>query len=227
MLDTYRAIETPEGVELRLCVAGPVVRSLAWLIDLLIRGGVYLALAAGLSLLDKFGLGLMLVTLFLIEWFYPVWFEVYRHGATPGKRAMGLCVTHDDGTPVGLSASMIRNLLRYVDFLPFLYGFGLVSMLLHADFKRLGDIAAGTRVVYRETKKNAASIPTVSAQPPPFSLDMEAQRAVIHFAERSNTLSPERMEELATIVFPHNLKQPNRAVHQLHATASWLMGKKN
>ena len=227
MLDTYRAIETPEGVELRLCVAGPVVRSLAWGIDLLIRSGIYIALASALSQLGKFGLGLMLVSLFLIEWFYPVLFEVYRHGATPGKRRMGLCVTHDDGTPVGWSASMIRNLLRYVDFLPFLYGFGLVSMLLHPDFKRLGDIAAGTRVVYRETKKNAVPIPAVPAQPPPFSLALDEQRAVINFAERSNTLSPERSEELASIVFSNIRKQPNRAVNQLHATASWLMGKKN
>lgn len=227
MLDTYRAIETPEGVELRLRVAGPVVRSLAWAIDLLIRGGVYLVLASTLSLLGKFGWGLLLVALFLIEWFYPVLFEVYRHGATPGKRSMGLCVTHDDGTPVGWSASMIRNLLRYVDFLPFLYGFGLVSMLLHPDFKRLGDIAAGTRVVYREAKQNAVALPAVEARPPRFSLGLEEQRAVIHFAERANALSPERMEELARIILPPTPGHPASAVQELHATAGWLMGKKN
>lgn len=227
MLDTYRAIETPEGVELRLRVAGPVVRSLAWGIDLLIRGGVYLALASTLTLLGKFGWGLLLVALFLIEWFYPVVFEVYRHGATPGKRYMGLCVTNDDGTPVGWSASMIRNLLRYVDFLPFLYGFGLVSMLLHPDFKRLGDIAAGTRVVYQETKKNAVFIPAVQAHPPRFSLGLEEQRAVIHFAERANALSPERMEELANIIVPPTPNHSASGVQELHATASWLMGKKN
>ena len=227
MLDTYRAIETPEGVALRLRVAGPVVRSLAWAIDLLIRGGVYLALAGTLSLLGKFGWGLLLMALFLIEWFYPVVFEVYRHGATPGKRAMGLSVTHDDGTPVGWSASMIRNLLRYVDFLPFLYGFGLASMLLHPDFKRLGDIAAGTRVVYRETKTNAGTIPVVAPRPPRFSLGLEEQRAVIHFAERANALSPERMEELANIVLPPTPNHSASGVQELYATASWLMGRKN
>ncbi|MHB1334243.1 MAG: RDD family protein, partial [Sulfuriferula sp.] len=78
MLDTYRAIETPEGVELRLRVAGPVVRSLAWAIDLLIRGGIYIALSIVFSMFGKFGWGLLLVGLFLIEWFYPVLFEVYR-----------------------------------------------------------------------------------------------------------------------------------------------------
>lgn len=227
MLDTYRAIETPEGVELRLRVAGPVVRSLAWIIDLLIRGGVYIVLAIVLSKFGKFGWGLLLVGLFLIEWFYPVLFEVYRHGMTPGKRAMGLGVVNDDGTPVGWSASMIRNLLRYVDFLPVLYGFGLISMLLHPDFKRLGDIAAGTRVVYRDAKTKAAAIPAVPARPPHFTLNLEEQRAVINFAERSRELSPERMEELADIALPNSGNQRSSGISQLHATANWLLGKKN
>ena len=151
-----------------------------------------MALSFVLSLLGKFGWGLLLVGLFLIEWFYPVLFEVYRHGATPGKRAMGLCVVNDDGTPVNWSASMIRNLLRFVDFLPFLYGFGLVSILLTRDFKRLGDIAAGTRVVDPETRKQAVTVPVLQAQPPQFPLTLEEQRAVINFAERSHELSPAR-----------------------------------
>lgn len=227
MLDTYRAIETPEGVELRLRVAGPVVRSLAWVIDLLIRGGIYIVLAIVLAKFGKFGWGLLLIGLFLIEWFYPVLFEVYRHGATPGKRRMGLCVVNDDGTPVGWSASLIRNLLRYVDFLPVLYGFGLISMLLHPDFKRLGDIAAGTRVVYRDAAKKAIQVPAVAAKPPHFSLTLEAQRAVIDFAERSPELSPERKEELANIVFPASRNQPGKGINQLYATANWLLGKKS
>lgn len=227
MLDTYRAIETPEGVELRLRVAGPVVRSLAWVIDLLIRGGIYIVLAIVLAKFGKFGWGLLLIGLFLIEWFYPVLFEVYRHGATPGKHRMGLCVVNDDGTPVSWSASLIRNLLRYVDFLPVLYGFGLISMLLHPDFKRLGDIAAGTRVVYRDAVKQAIQVPAVAAKPPHFSLNLEAQRAVIDFAERSPELSPERKEELANIVFPTSGNQPGNGINQLYATANWLLGKKS
>ena len=34
MIDTRRAIETPEGVELGLRVAGPIPRAYAWLVDL-------------------------------------------------------------------------------------------------------------------------------------------------------------------------------------------------
>ncbi|MDP2025501.1 RDD family protein [Sulfuriferula sp.] len=223
MLDTYRAIETPEGVELRLRVAGPVARSLAWVIDLLIRGGVYVVLAIAMSQLGKFGIGLLLLSLFLFEWFYPVLFEVYQHGQTPGKRALGLRVVDDDGAPVGWSASMIRNLLRFVDFLPVMYGFGLVSMLLHGDFKRLGDIAAGTRVVYQDGKSQPPTVPDDAAQAPRQRLTLDEQRAVISFAERARSLSPERTAELAGIVAPQ--ATPTAAIHQLYATANWLLGK--
>lgn len=225
MLDTYRTVETPEGVELRLRVAGPVVRSLAWAQDLLIRGAVYIGLSILLSLLGKFGWGALLIALFLIEWFYPVLFEVYRHGATPGKRAMGICVVHDDGTPVGWPASVIRNLLRYVDFLPFLYGFGLVSMLLRPDFKRLGDLAAGTCVVYRDEARVSASTPAIPAQPLDFALGLDEQRAVISFAERADQLSAERSAELAHILAPC-VKNPARSpVNQLYAMANGLLGR--
>ena len=55
----------------------------------------------------------------------------------------------DNGLPITPAASFTRNLLRVADFLPLLYGFALVSMLIRKDFKRLGDIAAATLVVYQ------------------------------------------------------------------------------
>jgi uncharacterized RDD family membrane protein YckC len=45
VLDTVRVIETPEGVALNLYLAGPVVRALAWSLDMLIRVGIYIAAA--------------------------------------------------------------------------------------------------------------------------------------------------------------------------------------
>jgi uncharacterized RDD family membrane protein YckC len=77
-----------------------------------------------------------------------VLFELSPWAATPGKRALGLKVVMDDGLPVTPAASLIRNLLRAADFLPFLYAAGLISMLVRADFKRLGDLAAGHVVVH-------------------------------------------------------------------------------
>ncbi|MGV8435388.1 RDD family protein, partial [Pseudomonas aeruginosa] len=87
------------------------------------------------------GLGLLLT--FVMTWWYMVLFEVLNQGRSPGKQMMGLRVVHDDGTPVGWAASLLRNLLRFADILPFGYALGLLCCLNHPAFKRLGDIAAG------------------------------------------------------------------------------------
>ena len=54
----------------------------------------------------------------------------------------------DTGLPVTPAASLTRNLLRAADFLPSFYAFAALSMLWRHDFKRLGDLAAGTLVVH-------------------------------------------------------------------------------
>ena len=92
MLDTTARIGTPEGIELTLRVAGPVPRALAWVLDLLIRGVILLAIGFVAGLLAQFGTAIMLLSMFLLEWLYPAWFEVNWGGSTPGKRALGLMV---------------------------------------------------------------------------------------------------------------------------------------
>jgi len=211
MLDTPRVIATPEGVELTLNIAGVVARARAWVIDALIRLVFYITLAAALTAFGRFGMGLFLVALFLLEWAYPVLFEIYWKGATPGKRACHLCVLHDDGTPVGWRASVTRNTLRAVDFLPFCYGFGLIACLLNRDFKRLGDLAAGTVVVYVASRPKQVSSAVASRRDEANRgvqdewrgagqaalLLLNEQRAIINFAERSTRWSDARAAELA------------------------------
>ena len=152
MLDTTRRVATPEGIELTLRLAGPVPRAIAWVIDLALRLAVVFAVMLASAPLGRAGMGIVLLTAFFVEWLLPAWFEALWRGQTPGKRAMRLRVLNDDGTPVQWPGALTRNLLRAVDFLPFLYGTGLVSMLMNRDFKRLGDLAAGTVVVYQPDK---------------------------------------------------------------------------
>jgi uncharacterized RDD family membrane protein YckC len=216
-IDTLRVFETPEGVDLGLRLAGPVPRAAAFAIDLLIRAALYLVLTP-LMALAGLGGGLVLLALFLTEWFYPVWFEV-RSGATPGKRALGLAVVNDDGTPVGPSASLIRNLLRAVDFLPLFYGVGLVSMLVDRDFRRLGDLAAGTLVIYAERPPVERRIPEYSPCAPAGRLDIEMQRAILDYAERSPRLSAPRRVELAELATGD---RGEAAVARLLGIANWL-----
>ncbi len=226
MLDTRRSIETPEGVELGLRLAGPVVRGYAWMIDLLIRFAVYIALGTVLNIFGNFGQGLYFIAVFLMEWFYPVVFELYNQGATPGKRSMGIKVVHDDGTEVTLQSSLLRNLLRSVDFLPFLYGVGLISMLFNRDFKRLGDITAGTIVVYQDKLAEASDIVKMAPLTPPISLTPLEQKAMIQYAERVKLFTPQRSSELANILEEVTQEKDEKAVNSLLQYANWMMGRR-
>jgi len=226
MIDTRRPIQTPEGVELGLRVAGPVPRAYAWLIDFLLRAAVYTVLSIVLSMLGKLGVGLFMIILFLLEWFYPVIFEIYKQGATPGKRSVGIKVVNDDGTEVTWQSSLIRNLLRAVDFLPFMYGFGVITMLCNHDFKRLGDYAAGTIVIYQDKLKTAAAIPQEAPSMPPLALTAIEQKAFIQFAERQSNLTPERCSELANILTNITKQQDGQGVRRIIQYANWMLGRR-
>ena len=225
-LDTIRSVETPEGINLDLRLAGPVVRALAWAIDCLIKYSALLLGLLVLYLLGATGMGLWLIAIFIAEWFYPVYFEVYRHGATPGKKAMGVKVVSDNGAPLDFSASLIRNLLRAADFLPLLYGFGLICMLLQRDFKRLGDLAAGTVVIYQSRIIPTPTLPPGPDRRPGVLLDAAEQRLLVNFAERSAALSPERRAELAELLHGLTGKSGAAAVEELLANARGLMGSR-
>ncbi len=226
MLDTTRRVATPEGVELTLHLAGPVPRAMAWAIDLAIRVAILMLTSTAVLPLGQAGLGVLLLTAFFVEWLLPAWFEASWRGQTPGKRAMGLTVLNDDGTPVRWPAALTRNLLRAVDFLPFLYGIGLLAMLSSRDFKRLGDLAAGTVVVYRAEKAVHGDIPRAVPVAPPVALNLEEQRAVLDLAERSAALTQERLEELAELPTPLvGSLQGERAAARLLGMANYLAGR--
>lgn len=221
-----KSIETPEGIDLCVSVAGPLPRATAWLLDALIRYGMLFAASFLISLFESAGIGLFLILIFMIEWFYFVLFEVFMHGQTPGKKMIGIQVLNDDGTPVDWGPSLLRNLLRVVDFLPLFYGFGLMSMLANRDFKRIGDIGAGTIVVYVEKTAERNDIPSARPQSPPVQLSLEEQQAVIAYAERYSGLSKERAAELAALATPLAAPLPKTTPQHLLEIANWLVGRR-
>ncbi len=75
-------------------------------------------------------MGLLLILAFVLEWFYPTLFEAFRHGQTPGKKAMGIVVVHANGSPLSFNGSLIRNLLRTADAFPLFYLLGFVCTLI-------------------------------------------------------------------------------------------------
>ncbi|MES9833244.1 MAG: RDD family protein [Candidatus Thiodiazotropha sp. DIVDIV] len=221
-LDTLIWYEIPEGVMLQFRVAGPVVRACAWAIDALLRAVIYVILAVVLGFLGGLGWGVMLISLFLIEWFYPVLFELHN-GATPGKRAMGILVIQENGTPVTPSASVIRNLLRSADFLPFLYAVGLIAMLSNRGFQRLGDLAAGTLVVYRDQIKERVTPSNSAPLKPPLNLSEDEQLVLLSFAERGGELSEERRQELAGLISQQTGLVGAEAESAMVAYANWIL----
>lgn len=223
MIDTRWRVETPEGVDLTLSHAGPVARAQAWLIDLVIKTGAAWVAAIVAVPFGGTGLAGYMVFVFLLTWLYSVAFEVWRDGATPGKRMLGLRVVHDDGTPVGWTASMLRSLIGYADALPFCYGVGLVSTLLSPEFKRLGDLAAGTVVVH-DLKPGLRSWDRAGHHAaPPVRLLPDEQRAVVDFADRAEALTPERLEELAQLALPLTSGSGD-PVQELIGQARWIAG---
>ncbi len=149
------SIETPEQIDISFQKAGIGSRFYAALID---TGLLVLILFIGYYVNQRFiselgsALGNWLgaiggILVFALFWGYYMVFEVTSNGQTLGKRALGLRVIKTGGYPIGFADSAIRNLVRVVDFLPFFYGAGLLTMLINGNWQRLGDLAAGTLVV--------------------------------------------------------------------------------
>jgi uncharacterized RDD family membrane protein YckC len=218
-------METPEGIYLLLRPAGLIPRAMAFSIDLLIRAMILGVLFLVLRPFDKLGMGLSALALFVVTWWYMVLFEVLNQGCSPGKSFMGLRVVHDDGTPIGWSASLLRNLLRFVDMLPLGYSVGAFTCLQHPLFKRLGDLAAGTLVIYRDVPINRPELPDAEPVIAPIPLTVDEQRAIMAFAERQTGLSPARTQELAAVLAQPFHVLPDQAITRLNGIARGLLGR--
>lgn len=222
-LDTLRVVEAPEGVELGLKVAGPLVRSYAFLLDLLARASIVSGLSF-LLLLGDVGLAFLLLLMFTAEWFYPVLFEVYWRGATPGKRALGLAVVRTDGTPVGWPESLLRNFLRTVDMLPVGYATGLISCVLSRDFQRLGDRVAGTVVVHAPKRERLPELAKAQSRAPGLALSAGEQAAIVEYASRCEGWTAARAKELADHLEPLTESKGEEGVKRVVGMARWLEG---
>lgn len=224
LLDTVVYLETPEGICLALRPAGLPVRVLAFAIDLLLRAALLAFAGAAWLYLGKFGLGLASISAFLLLWGYMVLFEVFNQGRSPGKQIMGLQVIYSDGTPINWSGSLTRNLLRMIDLLPFAYCIGILCMLNSARFQRLGDLVAGTLVIYEVRPTQRKSLAEVTASPSAYPLTRSEQHALLNFAERQQQLPKQRSEELAAIIAPALHIEPAQAVSGLYAIARSILG---
>jgi uncharacterized RDD family membrane protein YckC len=152
------SIETPELVAIEMPLAGIGSRFIALLVDYLIWGAgllVLLVLAAIVlpamhafsKISEQWAVAAVIFIVFLLNWGYFTLFEAFWNGRTPGKRVARIRVIQRSGRAIGLFESMARNLVRYVDQIPFFYAVGVIAMFVTRQHQRLGDLAAGTLVV--------------------------------------------------------------------------------
>nr|WP_193987602.1 RDD family protein [Lelliottia steviae] len=198
-LENREYVKLPEGVDIAITPAGVVSRSYAYIIDFLFRSLIMFVVSLVFSFLGDAGQGIILIIYFITSWGYYIFFEM-KNGQTPGKKRLKIRVVQDNGLPASFSQIVVRNLLRPADMLPIGYFLGLVVMMFNSRFKRIGDWAAGTMVIYDDEVEARPELPKGNIEIPVLSLSTEEQLAVLAFAERSDELSDARRSELAAIL---------------------------
>ncbi|WP_052852961.1 RDD family protein [Streptomyces avicenniae] len=160
---------TGDAVVLGLQPARLPSRAMAVLLDLLIIVSAYLlitfvlvssVLGLGVSLASAVQVALYLLLLVGV----PIAVETLSGGRSIGKAALGLRVVRADGGPIRFRHALVRGAVGVVELLLSLGSIAVISSLVSAEGRRLGDIFAGTLVV-RERLPGAASLPVPSAPP--------------------------------------------------------------
>jgi len=209
-LNTAVKALTPEGIEFILSPAGLPARTFAFAIDRLIQWFI-LAIVTFLFIyiLSNFiGIWVILILNFIIEWFYHVVCELCFRGQSPGKRLMGIRVVKSDGSPVDAASSILRNLLRFADTFFFLFHVSFLTMAASPAFKRVGDWAGDTIVVYSSIAKNTIhvslnrSLEKYAPENPSRPLSSEEKQAILNFARRYPLLGEARANEIAGVYAP-------------------------
>jgi uncharacterized RDD family membrane protein YckC len=149
------SIQSTELLFLESELAGIGGRALAYSYDFILRilASTVLFISYGFFFRSSRPLFLAVVVLFsAINFFYYIVFETVFAGKTPGKYLTGIRVIKRDGTRISLLDSLVRNIMRLADMLPFGYMTGISVMLFDRQNRRIGDLLADTIVVYDRPK---------------------------------------------------------------------------
>ena len=173
IMENLLKVPSADGMELRLEIAELGSRSYAFILDwhfrlllslawlfgawvLMTGAGEQTLRATTLDASDHWGTYLFFLPATLLYVFYHPVLEVIMRGRTPGKRMAGIRLVTDDGQTPGIAAIIIRNLFRLVDSLPAFYVVGCVACIATRKQIRVGDMAAGTLLVYEEKARDDA-----------------------------------------------------------------------
>lgn len=210
-LDSTIEVVTPENIAFEYRLAGPFRRLPALLFDIFVCRITQFIIAIFLSLTVSFaspGLAifLILISIFIIDWFYGILFETFLNGQTLGKWVFGLRVLSVRGEPINGMQAALRNLLRSADLLFGVFGtIGITAMAMNRRYQRLGDLVAGTIVVVEERRwltgvaklDDPRAIQLAAYLPPNFVVSRSMARALATYVERRRFFTPPRRREVA------------------------------
>lgn len=207
MFDSSLEALTPEGIEFVLFPAGLPIRTFAYAIDKITQWLILIIIFVVIA--NVTGLWFVLILNFCVDWFYHVICELAFRGQSLGKRLMGIRVIRSDGSPVDPASSYLRNLLRFADTFFFFFPVALVSIAASRGFRRLGDWAGGTLVVYssmaKNTPRHSLNLLLEKYEPinPARTLSHDEKQAILSFARRYPLLGEARAKEIAGIYAPY------------------------
>lgn len=190
-------ITTPENIEVEYELAGLGARTAAAVIDLLIQSIFLVLLLIAVVLIssnfprffrDTYGwiIGIALLLAAVFSYGYSIFMELGMNGATLGKKAMKLRVVRDNGQPVTLKHSAIRNLFKlFID----LYGIGTVMIFFSGTCKRLGDYAASTIVIIQKDSKIPVTLDALLSMNAQLKagISQEEQQLLMNYLSRRHT----------------------------------------
>ncbi|EAP97422.1 possible conserved membrane protein [Janibacter sp. HTCC2649] len=225
---------TGEGVFVEVPVASVPSRMASRAIDLLITAilaivgfltfGVLTArsseaVATAVSIVLTVGLTVIL----------PVIFETLTRGRSPGKYALGLVTVRDDGGPITLRHSAIRQLVGFVEFYLLGGSPAIIAAFIHPRAKRLGDMAAGTYVMSLRHKFQVTAPPEVPPAlehwvraadigPMPASLSIGTRQFLTRTGGLTQQSRQHLGQDLCAQVLQHVSPPPPPGVH-----AEWIL----
>ena len=211
-LERKIVVRTPENLEVSYELAGAGTRAAAYTIDVILMmlvlnifQGLIVAIVSPLP--EEFRpyiIAVLGILSFVYFNAYFMAFELLWAGQSPGKRIVGIRVVKTGGFALRFPDTLLRNLLRAVDFIPLFYGVGLLSLLLTHRCQRLGDIVAGTLVVYQEGNSKEAPFSTVAEETsdplPIISLGMipsDVMETCDEFLRTREQMAPKFRQQLA------------------------------
>ena len=174
MLVSTLNVNTSFNISLQFSSAPIHIRFFAWIIDIVIFWLYYIVaftVAAKIFGIELQNAGVDIL-IYIPIFCYHLLFEILNHGQSLGKMALGIRVVSADGKEESNTQAMVRWLMRTVDFggiiliIVIFLGFtqlnflqwmlalcnvvAIILFLTSTYNQRLGDMAAGTVVVYKK-----------------------------------------------------------------------------